>query len=985
MIFLPNAVHVLLVDSALIALAYGFLFVRRRDRFLGLWTAAWLILAGQVSLELLPTPPLVITRILGSVLSLANAGLLLAGACTLARRRLARRWILRLVAAAGVVTAAHLAGLPVWARAVTGPASGGLFLFTAWMFLDLRGGGPARWIAALSFVGWALIRLFLPFNPGGLPQPWNVLLPSIFAIGVAVGAILVYLERLAKALAHTESLFQHLADQSRDILVRVALVPSPRLEFVSPAVLEATGYSAKELLATPAITQNLCDPVQLQRLLEGAALGQAELFPMEVRHRDGGTRLLETRLVARRAPSGHLVGVDGVLRDVTDRERAAEGLRRNEALLRSIVDHSSAMIWVKDPDGVYLLANEAFGALVSLPGKRLTGMRDVEIFGPEPAAHHASTDAAVLGTRQPAQSAGTFVTPDGIKRHHIWVKFPLLDAHGVPWAIAGVATDVTAEVEQAAAVRQSERTLRETLRLRDAILDGATYTIISTTANGVVQTFNRAAERLLGYSAAEVIGKVTPLEFHDPDEIRARAEEARTRSMGAFTPTFEALVEEARRGGPHTSEWSYLRKDGSRFPVELVVSALRDEQEVTGYVFIGSDLSQRRRLEAQLLQAQKLEAIGRLAGGVAHDFNNLLTTILGYTDLLAANVPAGPIAEDVGEIRQAAERAIELTQQLLGFARRQIVAPRLIDLNVLIHTTHQLLHRLLGASIDLVVVPSPNLALTRIDPGQFEQILVNLAVNARDAMPTGGKLTIETATVDLDEDHARQRADLTPGRYVLVTISDTGRGIDPEMMHHLFEPFYTTKGPGENAGLGLATCYGIVKQAGGHIWAYSEPDRGTTFKIYLPAAIPATQPAAIAPRPASGAPGGRSILFVEDDPIIRQIGTRALRDGGYDVLEAESAEQAMAVAEEHAERLGAIVTDVVLPGADGPMLAAALVARFPRVPVLLVSGHLESHVAATPHGRDRPPHQARFLAKPYTPQSLREAVAALFPSATEVP
>ncbi|MFN8668172.1 MAG: PAS domain S-box protein [Gemmatimonadaceae bacterium] len=389
--------------------------------------------------------------------------------------------------------------------------------------------------------------------------------------------------------------------------------------------------------------------------------------------------------------------------------------------------------------------------------------------------------------------------------------------------------------------------------------------------------------------------------------------------------------------------------------------------EVTRIAGVATDETMRHTLEAQLLQSQRLESIGRLAGGVAHDFNNILTAILSHAAF--ARQDPSQADEDLAAIEQAGARASELTSQLLAFARRQVIEPRVVDLNTLTGQVDRMLRRLIGEHVQLQTMLAPGLWPVRVDPAQMEQVLVNLAVNARDAMPDGGTLTIETGNVVLDEGYAEAHADVTPGEYVMLAVSDSGTGIAPHVLPMVFEPFYTTKPSGSGTGLGLATCYGIVKQAGGHIWAYSEPHRGATFKIYLPRV--AGTPSDLTPAaPEAPQRGHETVLLVEDDEAVRAIAVRALRGQGFTVLEAHDGVDALQVARAHAGVIHILVTDVVMPRLGGKELAAQLVVERPAMKVLFASGYTRNAIV----------HQGvleegiHFLQKPYVPATLTKRV-----------
>jgi len=384
------------------------------------------------------------------------------------------------------------------------------------------------------------------------------------------------------------------------------------------------------------------------------------------------------------------------------------------------------------------------------------------------------------------------------------------------------------------------------------------------------------------------------------------------------------------------------------------------------------DTTDRRRLEEQLLQSQKLEAIGRLAGGVAHDFNNLLTGILGYADFALKSLPENHAARvDIVEIERAGTRAAALTGQLLAYARRQMIAPKIVSLNELVGNLESLLRRLIGEDVDLETRCSRDLWRAQIDPGQFEQVIINLAVNARDAMPEGGRLTVETSNCTLDDSYVRQHPEVVAADYVMMAVADTGIGMDTATQIRIFEPFFTTKEQGKGTGLGLAVCYGIVKQAGGHLWVYSEPRRGTTFKVLLPRATEDLADAAAA-RPVDhpSSQGHETVLIVEDEQVVRRLAVRALTEQGYNVLEAEDGLAALEVAQGHSGELQLLVTDVVMPGMNGKELADRLVAERPDLRVLYISGYAEHAVVR--HGVLE--EGIAFLSKPFDLAELGRTV-----------
>ncbi|HLG42752.1 MAG TPA: response regulator [Planctomycetota bacterium] len=394
-------------------------------------------------------------------------------------------------------------------------------------------------------------------------------------------------------------------------------------------------------------------------------------------------------------------------------------------------------------------------------------------------------------------------------------------------------------------------------------------------------------------------------------------------------------------------------------------------QAVLRAVSESAQRAERKSLERQLFQAQKMEAIGQLAGGVAHDFNNLLTAILGYSQLMAETLPPdSPWGEHVTEIYKAGERARDLTRQLLAFSRKQIISPRVLDLNSVVGGMEKLLKRLIPENVLTAFRLAPKTLSIKADPGQIEQVIVNLAVNARDAMPNGGTITIETSVTDLDEGYTRQHAEVAPGRYAMLALSDNGTGMDDRTKAHLFEPFFTTKEPGKGTGLGLATVYGIVKQSGGHISVYSEVGIGTTFKVYFPEIRePLASPTSKSP--SSGMPKGtETILVVEDDEPVRALIRRVLSSRGYNVIEAKNGLEALEVADACSSPIHLVMTDVIMPQMGGPELADHLKRRLPGAKVIFLSGYATT--AIVQHGIVQ--KGVEFMEKPFTPEQLTQRV-----------
>ena len=484
-----------------------------------------------------------------------------------------------------------------------------------------------------------------------------------------------------------------------------------------------------------------------------------------------------------------------------------------------------------------------------------------------------------------------------------------------------------------------------------SIIDSSEDAILAKSLDGTITAWNRGAERIYGYTPEEVIGKnITMLVPSDrPDEIP------------------EILRKVARGESIEHYESIRVTKDGRRLNVSISVSPLRDVHgEIVGASAIARDITDQRRAEDQLRQSQKMEAIGRLAGGVAHDFNNVLGLINACAEFLRDRIePASEPSVYVENIKKATDRGAALTRQLLAFSRRQVVKPVILDLNDRLKDTSKLLRPLMGDDVEIQIVPRSVSAIVEADPGQLDQIIMNLAVNARDAMPKGGRFILETDVVDFDQHFADQHQPLKPGRYVMLAVSDSGSGMDKETLSRIFEPFFTTKESGKGTGLGLSTVYGIAQQSGGHIWVYSEPGRGTTFKVYLPSAAhkltssSATETETVVPKRAA------RILLVEDDEIMRGLTRKLLQEQGYTIVEANNGKSALEWAEANPGQIDLLLTDVVMPAVSGPELAERLARSHSGLKVVYMSGYTGELMEAS----ERLKHGI-LLEKPFTRNAL---------------
>jgi PAS domain S-box-containing protein len=629
---------------------------------------------------------------------------------------------------------------------------------------------------------------------------------------------------------------------------------------------------------------------------------------------------------------------------------------RYRLLVESITDYA---IYMLDRDGVISSWN---------PGaERFKGYRADEILGRHFSEFYTEEDRAAglpaLALRTAAaegrfEREGWRVRKDGTRFWAHVIIDPIRDSAGELIGFAKITRDLSERREAQEALKQSEEQFR-------LLVQGVTdYALYMLDREGRVSSWNAGAARIKGYRAEEVIGEHFSRFYSDADR------EAGTPAEGLRT---------AERTGRWETEGWRVRKDGSQFWAHVVLDAIRDDAgELMGFAKITRDVSDRRETERALeearlalFQSQKMEAVGQLTGGVAHDFNNLLTVILGGLDTIARSKPedAARIKRSLDMARHAAERAASLTGRLLAFSRRQPLQPTPTDLNGLVRDMADLLHRSLGEQVELEGVLSPRLWTVEIDRNQLESAIINLAVNARDAMPEGGKLTIETANVYLDQAYAAADAEVIPGQYVMLSVTDTGSGIPADLLQRVFEPFFTTKEVGRGTGLGLSMVYGFVKQSGGHVTIYSERDQGTAVKIYLPRHAGEALEESRGELERPGASEGEAILVVEDNPDVRAYSVMILHELGYQVVEADGAESALAVLRSDA-RIDLLFTDVVLPDKSGRVIADEARVLRPELKVLFTTGY--SRNAIVHHGRLDA--GVNLLPKPFTFEQLATRV-----------
>ena len=733
---------------------------------------------------------------------------------------------------------------------------------------------------------------------------------------------------------------------------------------MNPAMAHILGYaSPKEAIEeiTDIARQIYVDPrsrSESDRIQK--AQGVVQGFEFEAYRKDGRKIWLSLNRRSIRDQDGIEIYREGSVENITKRKRAEDALRETVrskaealALLDTILSTAPIGFAFHSRDLVYQRINESLASINGLPVEQHLGKTLREVL-PEMSVVLEPLLQRVIDTGKPILDLEiSGLTPADLSHQHHWLVsfYPVRMQEGELLGVGVLVSEITERKQAEKALRQSEE------RYRD-LVENAHDIIYEHDLDGNYTSINKGGEQITGYSHEET------LKLNIADTVAPK-----------YLGKAQEMLKGKLAGEKVTScELEMIARDGRHIAVEVNTRLVLKDGVPVGVQGIARDVTERKQLEERLRQSQKLEAIGQLAGGVAHDFNNLLTVIGGHSSILLGKLPQdSPHRSSVEEIKKASDRAGGLTRQLLAFSRKQILQPRVLDLNVVVSDLDKMVRRLIGEDIDLLTLINPQLGKVKADPGQIEQILLNLIVNARDAMPNGGKLTIETSNAFLSQDYAQRHA-ATAGPYVMMTVSDTGCGIDAATQPRIFEPFFTTKRAGKGTGLGLATVYGIVKQSGGNIWLYSELGQGTTFKIYLPRVdefAAREEVGGVKPVPH----GTETVLLVEDESQVRAILKEILGDQGYHVLTASNGEEALTLSEEPAE-IQLMITDVVMPQMSGRELAERMTALHPDLQVLFMSGYTDDAIVR--HGLLN--ENLNFIQKPFDSVTVARKVREMLDS-----
>ena len=761
-----------------------------------------------------------------------------------------------------------------------------------------------------------------------------------------------------------EQFFRAVFEQST---IGVAIVELDGRPALSNAALQRfLGYTAAELnaLTYHAFTY----PDDLSRDAELAATliaGKVDHYVIEKRYVRKDRAIVWGRLTASllRTAAGQPQFVLAMVEDIDDRKRAERTLRESDRNFREVFATSGVGMALVTPEGRFAEVNEALCRFLGYSASSMLGRHFRDFTHPDDREiTHRHMQRLHTGEIQSWQMEKRCLHADGRTLWGLLTLSLVRDASGAPLHVVAQVQDITERRLAQEALTASEQRYRESEARYRGLIELAPDGIL-VHCDGQIVFANDAAAQLFGADHPDALIGLPVLELVHPDYRDVVAERiGRLRTPSATVPRIEEKL---------------LRRDGTAFYAETVAVGVT-YGGLPAVQVVARDITERRRaesamrdLESQLRHSQKMEAVGQLAGGIAHDFNNLLTVISTYSDFLLEELDeASSLRGDVLEIQRAGGRAISLTRQLLAFSRKQILQPRVLDLNAVVEGVEPMIRRLIGDDIRVVMRSGPRLGRVNADQGQIEQVLMNLAVNARDAMTSGGTLSIETTNVRLDDSYAIHHPAVIPGEYVMLTVSDTGSGMDEAIRSRVFEPFFTTKDIGRGTGLGLSTVFGIVKQSGGYIWCYSEPGNGTVFKVYLPRTDCAESMVAT-PSPVGMVPAGSEVLLlVEDETAVRALARRILERYGYTILEARDGADALRIAARYPDHIDALVTDIVMPELAGHQVFQALVESRPDLRVLYMSGYTEHDILR----RGLVQEDTAFLQKPFTAAALARAV-----------
>ncbi|HOL96288.1 MAG TPA: PAS domain S-box protein [bacterium] len=770
-------------------------------------------------------------------------------------------------------------------------------------------------------------------------------------------------KRAEATLQESEYRYRTIIENTSDCVWRITL--EGIITFISPSVKTILDYEPEEItgqsiftIMPPGIQPRVRQ--RLDRLGQGKLRREELVLELPFLRKDGGIRIGEVRAVLIYNPHGHPVEVAGIAHDITQRKQAEAALRQSQEQIDKAQEVARIGFWNTDLQTGRLIWSKGVYRIFGMEEDQFDNQRETFYAHVHPEDRELIIEALhqAVETQSAYQIEHRILLPGGAVR---WVSEQaevVRDSEGRPVQMIGTVQDITSR-------KLVENELRNSKQRLETLIQASPVAVIVLDLHQRVILWNKAAEGMFGWTESEILNQPCPIIPEGQQD------------------QFQRFFNNALWGIPVRNQETWLRrKDEAPIYVNLSTAPLWDNRgQAEGVMAILVDITEQKKsveerikLEQQLQQSQKMEAIGKLAGGIAHDFNNLLMVIEGYSEMALTRLnPHEAVRKDFEEIRQAAGRAKMITRQLLAFSRKQMIQPVVLNINQVVSDFEKILRRLIGEDIQVITRLDPQVGTIKADPTQIEQVIANLAINARDAMPHGGKLILETANRDLDESYTQHFVGLKPGSYVMLAVTDTGCGMDAETISHIFEPFFTTKTESGGTGLGLSTVYGITKQNEGHIHVYSEPGKGSTFKIYFPRIEAESGETGILPREYTLPAGSETILIVEDEAPVRQLTVRILQGCGYRVLEAASCEEALATSRSLPEPIHLLLTDVVMPVMSGRRLAAQLALERPGLKVLYMSGYTDD--AVVQHGILE--SETAFLQKPFTPAALAQKIRAV--------
>jgi PAS domain S-box-containing protein len=946
MSWLMPAVITTFAVSVVLALVFLYLFLQERQRHLVIWTCAWVVYSLRFVFQIL------IVRygysewlwFANQATTIASGILLLWGTFVFSGKRMPPAWLYgSLLCCAWTVAALWYELAFFWLTMPLFALNGGIYIWTGVMLLGYREAlGVGHKITGWAFVVWGLHKLDYPFiRPVEWFAPWGYLLGSLLQLIVALGLILLYFELTKKRLIFNEQRYRRVLEDQAEYIVR--WLPDGTRTYVNDAYCRLTGSSREQIEGTsffPRLPENL--RVQLTSRIVGLTPGHPAItWERQIKVADGGRRWVRWTDRGFFNEDQELVELQSSGQDIDDQRRAETALRESEQRYRDLFENNYLPMLLIDPaDGAIGEANPAACSFYGYDEKRMTGMRLQQINTRPDDEICRMLDDSVRSVKNFHQARHRLAS--GSVRDVEVVCLPV-NVSGRKM-LNSIIYDIT-----------DRKHAESQLALLFTAIEQAAESLIITDANANIQFVNPAFEKRSGYKREEVLGL-------NPRILKSGVQD------GDF---YRRMWNRLSAGEQWHGRLVNRTKEGNRFEEDVAISPVRgDDGEIVSYVKIARDVTLEVELESQLIQSQKMEAVGRLAGGVAHDFNNLLSVIMGYAELCRLQLGDDqPLRSKVQEIINAADSASLLTRQLLAFSRKQVLQFEILNMSKIVRAMKNMLGRLIGEHIRLEISLVDDLDTIRADRSQVEQIIMNLVVNSRDAIRGDGFICIETANVGAPPDCDLASADENR-HWVMLKISDNGAGIPTGLTSKVFDPFFTTKEIGKGTGLGLSTVHGIVKQHGGTIRLESSPGEGTVFRICFPAEIEKAAPVVVQPTKKRSGHGGATILVVEDEDIVRSVVGDILKSQGYNVIEVAESSKAERVALDHEGKIDLLISDVVMPKMNGMEVAACISARRPEMKVLLMSGYADGNV----DGGEAAAVEGNFIQKPFTVSSLSQKV-----------